>query len=187
MVYIMKKKYLSILFISLVLILLSTQIEAGSITLTDTEPDGSEYTMSASFEDVYKIGTLFELDLKLTADVFGTLIGVIVAFYDITIDVTISGDVYFAAQNTTLPDINTEGGSSSTTLTFNLSDITDDTFYITTKFEFTGNNTQGDDPSNYGMIWGLGRVRVKEASIGIIVPILAVLSIAIIVLKKKKH
>lgn len=183
----MKTKYLSLLFASLVLIFLSTQNVTGSATLTTTELDGTKYTTAASFEDIYKIGTLFELDLQLTADTFGTLSGVIVAFYDIEIYVTISGDTYFAAQNTTLPDINIEGGSSSTTLTFNLSDITEDDFYIMTQFEFKGNNTQGEDPDDYGVIWGAGRVRVKEANASIILPILAVLSIAYIVHKKQKR
>ncbi|MCE7739194.1 MAG: hypothetical protein KAU62_05240 [Candidatus Heimdallarchaeota archaeon] len=183
----MKKKYLSILFALIILIFLPTQILADSTTLTETETDGTEYTMSASFPNVYTISTLFEFDLKLTADVFGTLDVVIVAFYDIKIDVSLSGDIYFAEQNTTLPDINTEGGSSSTTFTFNLSDITDDYFYIMTQWTFKGNNTQGEDPDGYGAIWGIGRVRVKEANASIIVPILAVLSIAIIVLKKKKN
>ena len=182
----MKKKYSSLLSVLLLLLFLSTQILADSDTLTETESDGTKYTLAFSFEDVYKIGTLFELDLQLTADTFGTLSGVIVSFYDIKIDVTISGDIYFVAQNTTLPDIVTEGGSSSTTLTFNLSDITDDNFYIMTQWTFKGNNTQGEDPDGYGAIWGIGRVRVKEATIGIIIPILAVLSIAYILLKKQK-
>ena len=182
----MKKKYLSILFVSILLLFLSTQILAGSVTLTETETDGTIYTMSASFPDVYTIGILFEFEMKLTADVFGTLEGVIVAFYDIIISVTISGDIYFAAQNKTLLDIDTEGGTSITTFTFNLSDIPDDNFYITSKYEFEGNNTQGEDP-NYQTVWGLGRVRVKEASLEIIVPILAVLSLAYIVYKKQKR
>ena len=181
----MKKKYFHLLSISILLILVSTQIEADSYTYTKTETDGTQYTMLADFPDVYKIGELFEFELKLTADVFGTLTGVIVAFYDITIYITISGDIYFAAQNKTLLDIDTESGSSSTIFTFNLSDITDDNFYISTKFEFKGNNTQGEDP-DYGFLGGIGRVRVKEASISIIVPILAVLSIAYIVHKKQK-
>ena len=183
----MKKKYLSILFVSILLLFLSTQILAGSVTLTETETDGTIYTMSASFEDVYENGTLFELDLQLTADTFGTISGVIVAFYDIKIAVTISGDIYFVKQTTTLPDIVTEGGSSSTTLTFNLSDSTEDDLYIMAQWTFRGNNTQGEDPTGYGKIMGLGRVRIKEAGIGIIIPILAVLSIATIVLKKKKN
>ncbi len=181
-----EKKYLSLLFVSILLIFLSTQIIAGSGSWTRTDADGTKYTMAANFEDVYKIDTLFELDLTLTADTFGTISGVIVAFYDIEIQVTISGDLYFAAQNTTLPDIDTEGGSSSTTLTFNLSDITDDNFYVTTQWTFKGNNVQGEDPDNYGGFWGLGRVRVKEANASIIVPILAVLSVAYITHKKQK-
>lgn len=183
----MKKKYFSLLFASILLILLSTQILAGSPTLTETEPDGTKYTMAASFEEVYKIGTLFELDLQLTADVFGTISGVIIAFYDITVYITISGDTYFIAQNTTLPDIVTEGGISSTTLIFNLSDSTDDELYIMAQFAFKGNNTQGEDPNDYGKIMGLGRLRVKEASLSIVLPILAVLSIAYIVHKKQKR
>ena len=183
----MKRKYLNILFALIILIFLPTQILAGSVTLTETETDGTKYTMSASFEDAYKIGTLFELDLQLTADVFGTLDSVIVAFYAIKISITISGDIYFIAQNTTLPDIVTEGGSSSTTLTFNLSDSTEDDLYIMAQWTFRGNNTQGEDPTGYGKIMGLGRVRIKEATIGIIIPILAVLSIAYIVHKKQKR
>ncbi len=182
----MKKKYLSLLSVSLLLLILSTQILADFSSLTETKSDGTIYTLTASFADVYKIGTLFELELQLTADTFGTLSGVIVSFYDIAIDVTISGDIYFVAQNTTLPDIDTEGGSSSTTLTFNLSDITDDDFYIMTQWTFKGNNTQGEDPDDYGAIWGIGRVRVKEANASIVLPILAVLSIAFLVQKKRK-
>ena len=184
--HIMKRKHLSILFALIILIFLPTQTLAGSPTLTENETDGTVYTMSASFPDVYNIGELFEIEMKLTADVFGTLEGVIVAFYDIIITVTIRGDIYFAAQNKTLLDIDTEGGTSITTFTFNLSDIPDDNFYITSKYEFDGNNTQGADP-NYQTVWGLGRVNVKEASIAIIVPILAVLSLAYVVYKKQKR
>ncbi|MHA1516184.1 MAG: hypothetical protein ACTSPF_11675 [Candidatus Heimdallarchaeaceae archaeon] len=101
----MKRKHLSILFAFIILIFLPTQTLAGSPTLTETETDGTVYTMSASFPEVYNIGELFEIEMKLTADVFGTLEGVIVAFYDIIISVTISGDIYFAAQNKTLLDI----------------------------------------------------------------------------------
>ncbi len=182
----MKRKYLSMLFALIILIFLPTQILADSPTLTENETDGTVYTMSASFPDVYTIGILFEFEMKLTADVFGTLEGVIVAFYDIIISVTISGDIYFATQNKNLLDIDTEGGTSITTFTFNLSDIPDDNFYITSKYEFEGNNTQGEDP-NYQTVWGLGRVRVKEASIGIVIPILAVLSIAYFIKKKQKR
>ncbi|MCE7742261.1 MAG: hypothetical protein GOP50_07350 [Candidatus Heimdallarchaeota archaeon] len=48
-----------------------------------------------------------------------------------------------------------------------------------------GNNTQGDDPE-YSTIWGIGRARVEEANLGIILPILAVLSLACIAIRKRK-
>ena len=183
----MKKKYLHLLFVLTLLALLPTHTLARGATMTLTKPDGTKYTMEVSCESFYKIGTLYELYAQLTADVFGTISGVIVAFYDIEINVTITGDTYFVTQNTTLPDIDTEGGSSSKTLSFNLSDITDDEIHIMTVFQFKGNNTQGEDPDDYGGGLGVGEVRVKEASIDIIAPILAVLSIAIIALKKKKR
>jgi len=162
-----------------------TQILAGSPTLTENETDGTVYTLSASFPDTYTNGTLFDLYFELTADTFGTTVGVIEAFYDILIEFSLDGDTYTLLENTTLADINIEGGSSSTTLSINLTGIADPNFYINTKWTFYGNNTQGDDPE-YQYFWGIGRVRVKEASISIIIPVLAVLSIGTIVLKRKK-
>ena len=180
----MKKKHISILFLTIIILLIPTQTSA--ISYTKAETDGTEYKVSVNFKNTYVNGTLFELELGLEAVTFGTLEGVIVGFYDIEIDLTISGDSVFLSDNTTLTDINIEGGSSSTTLSYNLSGIPFEQFTVATLFDFKGNNTQGEDP-DYGLIWIPGFVRVKEASMGIILPILAVLSIAYIINIKRKN
>ncbi len=186
----MKKRYTYLFFTSILLILSSSQIFARSATMTRTDPDGTKCTMFVGSEEFYIVGTLFELEVQLTADIFGTLSGVvIVAFYDITINVTILGDTYVTTQNTTLPDIDTEGGSSSTTVTFNLSDITDDEFQAKTLFDFKKNNTQGEDLDHGGTLLGMSGISVRveeEANASNIAPILAVLSIALILKKKRK-
>jgi hypothetical protein len=180
------KKIISLLSFSVVLLLLiPTQIYAVSLTSTQNEPDGTIYKLSVEYKAPYVNGTFFTLTMGVEAVAFGTLEGVIVGFYDIEVDITISGDTYLRSANTTLTDINAVGGTSSTTMMFNLSDITDDQFVLATYFHFYGNNTQGPDP-NYGLIWVPGMVKVKEASASIILPILAVLSIAYIVNKKRK-
>ncbi len=173
------------LLVTVLILVIPTQIIALSPTITKNETDGTVYKVSANYSNTYINGTFFELYMEVEAVTFGTLEGVIEAFYDIEVDISLSGDTYFRSGNTTLTDINIEGGSSSSTVLFNLSDITDDNFQLTTHIHFKGNNTQGDDPS-YGFIWVLGFVKVKEASAAIIAPILAVLSIAYIANKKRK-
>ena len=181
----MKKKYQYLFFVSILLLLIPTQIFALSPTITQNEADGTVYKVEATFSNTYTNGTLFELSVELTAVNFGTLTGVIEAFYDIEIDVTFSGDTYFLSDNTTLADITTEGDSSSATLTNNLTGILDDNFVIALAIQFKGSNSQGEDP-NYGFLWVPGMVRVKEASIGIILPILAVISLAYFGRKRMK-
>lgn len=181
----MKKRHICMLLITIIILVIPTQIFALSPTITKNETDGTVYKVSANYSNTYINGSFFELYMEVEAVTFGTLKGVIVAFYDIEVDISLSGDTYLRNGNTSLLDINIEGGSSSSTVLFNLSDITDDNFQLTTHIHFKGNNTQGDDPS-YGFIWVLGFVKVKEASASIILPILAVLSIAYIANKKWK-
>jgi len=181
----MKKRIISLFFVLNLLILLPLLSKAGSPTWTRSLGDGTKFTLAASFNDNYIIGTLFDLDLELTADAFGTTGVVIEAFYNILVEITLDGDTYTIAANTTLADINVVGGSSSATLSVNLTGIADPEFYINSKWTFYGNNTQGNDPE-YQNIWGIGRVRVKEASTAIIAPIFAVLSIAFIVQRKRR-
>lgn len=182
----MKKRYISLLIILNLLILLPLFSLASSPTLTKNHADGSQYTLAATFDDTYTNATLFSLYFELTADIFGTTTGVIVAFYDILVEYSVDGDTFTFSGDTALADINVEGGSSSQTMLLNLTGIGDPEFYITTKWTFYGNNTQGAD-SEYQDIWGIGRVKVKKASLAIIAPILAVLSLAYIIQKKRKQ
>ena len=182
----MKKRYISLIFVLNLLILLPLLSLASSPSWTRNHADGTQYTLASSFANTYTVGTLFDLYFELTADVFGTTSGVIEAFYDILIEFSLGGDNYTLSDNTTLSDINIVGGSSSTTLSLNLTGIADPEIYISTKWTFYGNNSQGEDPE-YQSLWGIGRVKIKEASLAIIAPILAVLSIGAIVLKRKNN
>ena len=181
----MNKKQICMFLVTIIILVIPTQIFALSPTITKNETDGTVYKVTADYSNTYINGSFFELTMEVEAVTFGTLEGVIVAFYDIEVDISITADSYLRTGNITLLDINSEGGSSSSNILFNLSDITDDDFQLTTHVHFKGNNTQGDDPS-YGFIWVLGMIRVKEASASIILPILAVLSIAYIANKKWK-
>ena len=183
MVNLMKRKHIGILFLTLIILLIPTQTSA--ISFIKNESDGTEYKLVANFKNTYVNHSLFEILLELEAVTFGTLEGVIVGFYDIEIDISISGDSVFLTDNTTLTDINIVGGSSSTTLSYNLSGIPFEQFTVATHFQFKGNNTQGDDPT-YGLIWVPGFVRVKEANAAIIAPIIAVLCLTYLVKKKRK-
>jgi len=166
-------------------LVIPTQIFAVSPSTTRNEDDGTIYKLTVSYPMTYKNNTLFELYLEVEAITFGTLEGVIVAFYDIKIYITFSGDTYFHNDSLNLPDINSEGGISSTTESYNLSDIADESFVFATSFSFKGNNTQGEDPS-YGLIWIPGIIRVKEAHAAIIAPILALLYLTYFVKKKRR-
>ena len=183
----MKKKCFLILFSTLLLIFLSTQILALPKLLTVTSGTGTQYTILTDIDSsTHKKSDLFELEVTLTADAFGTNTVNIVAFFDIHIDVSITGDTYLQFQNSTLPDIETEGGSESASFAFNLSDIEDEYFRVYVTYAFFSNNTLGDDNVEGGT-WNAREVRVKEASLGIVIPVLAVLSLAYIVHKKQKR
>ncbi len=179
----MKKKHISILCLTFIILLIPTQTSA--ISIAETETDGTVYKVTANFKYTYVNGSLFDLSLELEAVTFGTLEGVIVGFYDIVVDISISGESVFLTDNTTLSDINVEGGSSNTALSYNLSGIPFEQFAVATLYSFKGNNTQGEDP-DYSFLWIPGFVRVKEASLGIILPIIAVLSLAYLASKKRK-
>ncbi len=168
------------------MIAIPIQISAVSRTTTRNEDDGTVYTLKVNHPSVYKNLTLYELYLEVEAITFGTLEGVIVAFYDIKIYITFSGDTYFHNDSVALPDINSEGGTSSITRSYNLSDIADESFVLATSFSFKGNNTQGEDPS-YGLIWVLGIMGVREAHIAIIAPILAVICLTYLAQKKRRR
>ncbi len=183
----MKKKYLHLIYATLLLIFLPTQILALPKLWTVGHANGTEYTFEADVAlKTYKKGDLFEIGVTMTADAFGTTGDNIVAFYAIHIDVEIRGYPYLAYQNLTLPDINTEGGSESCDFALNLTDIEDEYFDVYVLYNFMANNTSGEDNYHSGGFKAANQVKVKEASISIVIPILAVLSVVYIVHKKQK-
>ena len=180
----MKKKYMYLVFTTLLLIFLPTQILAGTATWSITRPNGTKFTFEPDLaSEKYKIGDLFEIGVTMTADIFGTDI---VAFYEINVDAEITGETYFTYENLTLQDINIEGESISATFTFNLSDIVDSYFDVYFIYNFKENDTSDEDAFSSGGFKAAYNIKVKEASIGIIVPILAVLSITYILYKKQR-
>lgn len=182
----MKKQHVCILLIAMFIIAIPIRISAVSRTTTRNEDDGTVYNLKVNYPSTYKNLTLYELYLEVEAITFGTLEGVIVAFYDIKIYITFSGDTYFHNDSVTLSDINSEGGISSITRSYNLSDIADDSFVLATSFSFKGENTQGEDPS-YGLIWIPGIIGVRKANTAIIVPILAVLCLTYFIQEKRRR
>lgn len=180
----MKKKNKLILLSFFLFILVSSQTIASLVTMTLTKADGTIYTMAADSERKYKLGEMYEVWVQLTADAFGSTEGTIISFYDIDVTVSILRDSYNKTEFITLPDIVTVGGSESTTFIFNLSDITSDDFDVEVNYRFKGNNTEGTDP-DYVSGMGVREVVVKTAA-NLIFPLLAVLSLGVLVLRRVK-
>ncbi len=170
------------LLTTVLFLLISSQTLALPKLLTVTS-SGTTYTLTANIEsNKYVVGDLFEPSFELTADVFGTDI---ISFYDIILSIKIVADAYIKIQNITLATIETEGESRSDTVTFNLSDITADDFLVRVLYNFKGNNSgYGDDPV-YNGDW-LAREITVGANASVIFPLLAILSLGIIVHRKLK-
>ncbi len=153
--------------------------------LTVSSGDGTIFTWTALTEsNRYYIGDLFEPGFELTADAFGTDM---IAFYDIVITVKIVKETYLKTQNLTLADINIVGESSSTTASFNLSDITAGDFIVRLVFNFKCNKTVGED-SDYNGDWAALQMKAstEQEDASAIFPVLAILSLGILVRKKLK-
>ena len=183
---IIKRFFFCLFFITVLIVLIPTQIFAASPTITQNEPDGSVYKLKAWFDTKYDNSSWFWFDLEIKAITFGTLEGVIVALYNIVVDITVSGETYLWTRDYTFANLTYEGDWDFISFGFEIMDITDSRFTITTHFHFKGNNTQGEDP-DYGLIWVPGAVKVKGASVSIILPILAVLSLAYLANRKWKR
>ena len=184
----LKKNCKIILLTAVLFLVLSSQTFALPKLLTISRSDGTEYTLTADFDsNNYIIGEIFEVGLQLTADKFGNYTVNIVSFYDIKMNVSIViEDLYYKTQTTTLPPIDVEGESSSTTLAFNLSEITSDSFYVRVTFTIKGENTIGNDPTYGPTSWLARTIRVKKANASLIFPFLAILSLGTFVHRKLK-
>ena len=170
---------------SLLLLLLPSLCYGLSPSFVHDEEDGTSYKLFAEYSSSYVNGTLYDITVGIEAVSFGTLEGVIIGFYDIEVYISIIADEYMVDETIPLPDIYTIGGSSSTNQAYNLSGVDDDSFQLAASFQFKGNNTQGEDPT-YSFIWIIGFIKVKEASFGLIIPVLAVVSLVYIVGKRRK-